>query len=643
MSRNLETGQAVVWQDTCYVIKAIKPLLGDIVLEAKGGVERAVDIRAFYNQVASGEIELPGRQVEATKRSWSETEQQEADFRHQLIGLLVSLERQSLDDQACNERVDAFCLLHQHKRPSNKTIHNYRHKFKCHGFEGLIPNFSQRGGSGWAKKSGAKEVAERVLIETFMKDDKVNLSSVAFMVNQELRALSETTGAQERIDRKTISRLLQRLPSSLVKEGRLDSRTFNLWNRQAVQRYDVKQPFERVEIDAKTLDMYCCDEFGNRYSELTMYAMVCAHASYPVGIYVSGGKPSEYTLLKVFEFFLAPKDQAFKDRFGIETDWVQPCGISTVILDNASENFSDLSLGIVRRLGTQIEYARIARGDDKPHVESFFKASDEGLFNKMPGAKKSQDSRIKNRHAKAEAEACYSVEEIYRNVVQFVADVYIHRPNQKLGFRYGKPMTPKLAMDEALANFMPVPPPSLDRLKKLLLEVNRDTRQLQHYGVDFEGFQFHSQALAALARERVISSVDILFNPEDCTKIYAVHPDDGSLILLRNKTVGIPDVSFAVAKTLKKAYSGPADQMNGHDYQRVHAQMLAQFTADSQRRPKIRDNNKALRASAKKAAKADIADQFEKYVTQPEDRSLSPAVHDCGEDDFQPAPRRAQP
>jgi len=294
-------------------------------------------------------------------------------------------------------------------------------------------------------------------------------------------------------------------------------------------------------------------------------------------------------------------------------------------------------------LGIQVEYARIARGDDKPHVESFFKASDEGIFSKMPGAKKSQDKRITNRHAKAEAEACYSVDEIYRQVVKFVADVYIHRPNQKLGFRHGKPMTPKSAMDEAISNFMPVPPPSLTQLKKLLLEVNRDTRQLQHYGIDFEGFQFHSHALATLARERAITSVDILFNPEDCTTIYAVHPDDGSLILLHNKTVGIPDVSFVAAKTLKKAYSGPADQMNGHDYQRVYAQMLTQFTADSQRRPKIRDNNKALRASAKKAAKADIADQFKKYVTQPEDLSLSPAVHDCGEDDFQPAPRRPQP
>lgn len=637
MSPNLETGQAVVWDSICYVIKAIKPLLGDIVLEAKGGVERAVDIRVFYNQVASGEMVLPGRQVEATKRSWSETEQQEADFRQKLIELVVSLEARSLDNRVCNERVDAFCLLHQHKRPSNKTIHNYRRKFKCHGFEGLIPNFSHRGGSGWAKKSAAKDVAERVLIQTFIKDDKVNLSSVALMVNQELRVLSEDTGAQEHIDRKTISRLLQRLPSSLVKEGRLDPRTFNLWNRQAVRRYDVKQPFERVEIDAKTLDVYCCDEYGNRYTELTMYAMVCAHSSYPIGLYVSGGKPSEYTLLKVFEFFFAPKDQAFKDRFGIDTEWVQPCGISTVVLDNASENFSDLSLGIVRRLGIQIEYARIARGDDKPHVESFFKASDEGIFNKMPGAKKSQDKRIKNRHAKAEAEACYSIDEIYRHVVKFVADVYIHRPNQKLGFRHGKPMTPKSAMDEALSNFMPVPPPSLDQLKKLLLEVNRDTRQLQHYGVDFEGFQFHSHALATLARERVISSVDILFNPEDCTAIYAVHPDDDSLIRLENKTVGIPNVSFAVAKSLKKAYSGNAPVMDGHDYQRVYAQMLAQFSADSQRRPKIRANNKALRQRERLVQKTDIAEQFQERMPKP---SASPLPTVYSDDDFSPAPRR---
>ena len=639
MNPSLHTGQVVVWQNTCYVIKAIKPALGDIVLEAKGGLERTVDIRALYNHIASGEITLPQRQIEATQRSWTASEQREADFRQQLVELKLALERQGIDQPARDAQLDAFCLQHGHKRPSNKTIKGYRKALKSHGFEGLIPNFSRRGGAGWAKKNAAKAVAEKVLIQTFMKDDKVNLSTVALLVNEELKTLNQVTGGDQTVDRKTIARLLQQLPSSLVKEGRLDPRTFNLWNRQAVRRYDVKLPFERVEIDAKTIDVYCCDEYGHRYTELTLYAMVCARTSYPVGVFVSGGKPSEYTLLKVFEFFFTPKDPAFNARFGIVTNWVQPCGIATVVLDNASENFSDLALVIVRRLGIQIEYARVGRGDDKPHVESFFKAADEGLFTKMPGAKKSQDKRIKNRHAKAAAEACYSIEEIYRHLVAFIADVYIHQPDQKLGFRHGKPMTIKSAMDEALATFLPVPPPSLEQLKKLLLEVNRDTRKLQHYGVDFEGFQFHSQALAVLARERVINSVDFLFNPENCTAIYALNPDDGSLIRLANKTVGIPEVSFEVAKTLKKAYSGPADTMSGHDYQRVHAQMLAQFTADSQRRPKIKANNQALRAREKLAQKADIAAQFEKH-TPTQSGILRPAPAGETDDDFSPALRR---
>ena len=59
MSNPVAVGQAVVWQDTCYLIKSIKPDLGDIVLEAKGGVERAVDLGQFYNLIAVGEIVLP--------------------------------------------------------------------------------------------------------------------------------------------------------------------------------------------------------------------------------------------------------------------------------------------------------------------------------------------------------------------------------------------------------------------------------------------------------------------------------------------------------------------------------------------------------------------------------------------------------
>ncbi|MBV2132390.1 Mu transposase C-terminal domain-containing protein, partial [Pseudomonas sp. MAP12] len=274
----------------------------------------------------------------------------------------------------------------------------------------------------------------------------------------------------------------------------------------------------------------------------------------------------------------------------------------------------------------------------RTHVESLFDVLDDGLFSKMPGAKKSADERVKNRHARAEAEACYSVSEIYQQVVKFIADVYIHKPNVKLGFKHGQRMSIKLAMDEALNHFMPLPPPSLEQIRRLILDLNRAERQVQHYGVDFEGFQFHSAELAQLARERVLSRIDLLFNPEDCTAIYAVHPDDGTLIRLDNKMIGMPSVSFATAKALKAAYSA-SGPMTGHDYQRTYAQMLAQFAVDSQRRrPKIKANNRAMQQQEKLAQKAAFNEEIEKALPQLTVTAPIPSLSD--DDDFLPAPRQ---
>ncbi|RFQ09751.1 transposase, partial [Pseudomonas sp. ATCC 13867] len=72
-----------------------------------------------------------------------------------------------------------------------------------------------------------------VILETFMRDDKINLSGLALMVNNRLEKGSASQGAPAQLDRKPISRMIQRMPKGLVREGRLDPRTFALWNRQA--------------------------------------------------------------------------------------------------------------------------------------------------------------------------------------------------------------------------------------------------------------------------------------------------------------------------------------------------------------------------------------------------------------------------
>lgn len=595
-------GQALYWRDIPFCVKAIRLPLREVVLEGKGGVEQRLDFRAFNNAVASSEIRLPAGNVEVPQRSWRPSELAEAQFRFDLLEKKKQLHLQPLSPADISLALTNFCQERGRRLPSEKSIKTYQTAYKAAGFDGLIPNFARRGGSGWRKKNGAKAVAEEFLLKEFMTDDKLNLTRITERINSQLSEAS--------LSRKTIARELMLLPKSLLKEGRLDPRTYNLLNRQAVRRYNVNQPFERVELDAKTLDLYCVDEAGKRYTQLTMYSMVCAHSSYPVAIYVCAGKPSQYTLLKVLEFFFTPKDEDFKRRFDLSVDWVAPCAISTLVVDNASENFSDLALNLVRRLGIDITYARSRRGDDKPHVESFFQALDARLIELMPGTTKSQDKRVTNRHERAAKEACYTVEEIYRFIVKFVAQVYIREPRPKLGFRHGETMSIQMAMDKALEHFMPAPPPPLQAVKRLVLDMHRERRAVQHYGVDFEGFQFHSHAFAAIARERTLQSVEILYNPEDCREIYAVNPDDDTLIPLLNKTVGIPPVSFAIAKQLKKQYGDPNALPSGHDYQRAYAEMQDQFIKDSQRRPKIRENNKRLRAQERAGLGRDVVEQL---------------------------------
>jgi putative transposase len=637
-SFEIETGRSLVWNQELYLIKSIKPSLRDVTLEGKGGIERCIDTKDFYNGIAAGEITFPERVTRSVDRAWTDREQKEADFRLKLTEFVEKLSACTEEERA--ERITEFCKAFGRKKPSLKTIKKYKKQWKTFGFAGLVPDFSRRGGSGWQSKKHLKEMAARLLAEVFQRDDKVNLTTISILLDAQLRQRNKELNLCESLDRKTVSRILMSMPKSTVKAGRLDPRTFALWNRQASTTYNVKRPFERVEVDAKTIDVFCTDEIGNRYTELTLYAMVCARTSYPVGLYITPGKPSQFTLLKLLEMFFAPKDQAFKDRFGIKTDWVAPCGITTLVLDNAVENTAGLTLEIVRKLGIQIELARIGRGDDKPHVETLFNTLDKRLLHKMPGSTKSSDKRIANRHARAEKEACLTVEQIYAYVMQFVADIYLKEPSEDLSFLHRERMSIQTAMDRDLDAYMPLPAPSVDEIKNLLLSVNREIRKLWHYGVDFLGFTFNSPELAALAREQQMKAIEIQFNPEDCTVIYAVHPLTKQRIALQNKMLGVPRISFELAKQLRKKYSGSGETMTGHDYQEKYAQLLNEFVSAPPRRAKIKENNRSQRDNLKLTVRDEIDAQLKKGLAP---ASVSTFISDDAEtldDDFAPSPRR---
>lgn len=620
-----------------FYVRAINVDFQDICLRGKGGIDRTVDYREFYNGLAAGVIQIPGCSPSPTLTARLPTELAEGLFRRELVELTTKSHFRRADKAEQLKSLEELAATHKKKVPSEKTLLTYQRKHARGGPEALIPNYRTRGGSGWKSKAAVKEVAKKVILEIYATDDKINIATLALLINEQLRRFSESEGRPQTLSVRSVSRLIHQLPRDMVLNGRVDPRTYHLATRQAINAFNVEHAFELMQIDAKTIDMYVVDELGQRYSQITLYAMVCTHTTYPVGIYVSAGAPSEYTLLRLFEFFFSPKDEAFKQRFQIESDWPMPCGIAKVLLDNATENAGAVALEIVRELGIEVHYARPNRGDDKPHVESFFKVLEERMFKRMPGAKKSSERLVKNRHEKAEREACYSVEDVYRSVVQFVADVYVHEASEELGFRYKKRTSISGAMDEELKRFMPPPPPSLTQVQSLVLQKHRVERKVQHYGIDFEGFQYHSHEFAALAREHTLSKVTVLFNPSECTSVYVAHPATGELIKLFCRMRDVPNVSFEQVKAIRKEYGESSDSMTEHDYQRTYAAMLAKWHKDSVRRKtKVRDNNQAARQQARTDSHADVKRQLANRAAPP----LAPVIQlQELDDDFEPAPR----
>lgn len=68
-------------------------------------------------------------------------------------------------------------------------------------------------------------------------------------------------------------------------KGRLNRKTFRLIMRNALQYFDVQEPYARVELDSTVLDILIVDRFGNIIGSPTLYAMIDTATQTIVGIF----------------------------------------------------------------------------------------------------------------------------------------------------------------------------------------------------------------------------------------------------------------------------------------------------------------------------------------------------------------------
>ncbi|USR39873.1 Mu transposase C-terminal domain-containing protein [Ectopseudomonas hydrolytica] len=636
MSEGLKVGMVTKINGDLFVIDEILLSINTVRLVGSGGARLEIDCDKFYEKFSSGEFVL-NKEFEVAKYSVdSDAAREETQFRMELVDLYKDHLEKCSKKTDVERDISIFCFKRGHKPVRLRTVREYYKKYADGNYAALVPNYGGRGGCGWSSKKEYVEFVKQKAIEIYFADDKVNKRGFYKQVDELLRQKLGDQAPEIIISESTCSRTLEGLPVRSALNGRLSKKELNLEERRAIKKYRDCRVFAVVELDACTIDVMSVDEHGRKHTEVTLYLMRDVRTSYPVAVYVMAGKPSEMGLYKILEQFYKPRDEAYYKSLGVNgVNIVSAAHIGVLVIDNASEHFGKLVWEVIRRLGVIVKNTRQYRGDDKGYVESGFSILNKRLLGFMPGAKKSNDKRVKNRMAKADEEACYSVEYIFKEIVEFFYGTYIHELRPDLGFIYGKPMTIAQAMEKELSLFKPLPPPSLDKFKKLIVTMHCEERKYQHYGVDFKNFQFNSTELARYMDKSGEKSVLVYFNPADCTKIYVAKKSDreGTLIEAQNKMLGIPEISFEEASSLLAEYSGD-HIMTGKEFQRIYARKLMKFTEDSRRKPKVKDVNKSVRNNTKKEFNQEVGKALSKDAVKPKQVTFSEASHD---DDITPS------
>jgi putative transposase len=257
------------------------------------------------------------------------------------------------------ERLHTRCAELNLALPSTRTIQRWR---KSSGVIGstdqLAPRFSARGNKRRMQTLDDLDFEEMVtdeIMRSYFHTDKFNVSQITMLVNDRCRTRATERNVPFRgISRRSVCRRIRALEHTLIASGRVSKANHDQEMRVAIRKLLVERPYERVELDATPLDIFCCDESGEPIGRATCYAGIDAATGGLVTLKCSIKKPSQEFVLSALEFCFSPKGEAFSQRYGLSHPWLVPAAIETMVLDNAQEHHGGLVLSALRYLNPRL-------------------------------------------------------------------------------------------------------------------------------------------------------------------------------------------------------------------------------------------------------------------------------------------------
>lgn len=372
-----------------------------------------------------------------------------------------------------------------------------------------------------------------------------------------------------------LKNFLKAMPWSELLKLRLDGRTARSIMRRAIRTHDAGIFWECIEMDAGILNIFVRSEGGEEIGRPVLYLAVDRATGYVVGIHLTIQKPSTLPFVDCLRFMYFPKPPDFDERYGIKCR-IEVFGKPVLLLvDNGSEFIGRTAVAVVEHLFGDSARCKPMTPEEKPHIERLIGVL-KTFIKTLPGATTSSvtgEPRVLRC-----GEKLLTLEELRGEIYRFVYDRYSVMINELRSKKARKAVAPLDIWQEMDSNYLQPVPVSLEEFERALC-FKRDTRTLGHDGINFDGWNYHSDALAEMYMRHGPGRYEFSYTDLDATTIYVYPPGGGEPVAAFEKVLQGEVCDRSTARAIKKQI---AEEKRVLD-KRTFSHTLAQYAARKKR------------------------------------------------------------
>jgi putative transposase len=402
----------------------------------------------------------------------------------------------------------------------------------------LVRQMREQGVASVVRRSrcdrGAVRISEswqQFIIATYREGNRGSRQLSPAQVAVRVRARAQEIGTPDYPCHMTVYRILQ----PLIAQGQQPKRTLG-WRRDCLvlrTRDGLDIPIEWSnqvwQVDHTRSDVLVVDQNGSLLGRPWLTIVVDTYSRCLMGIHLGFDAPSAAVVCLALRHAILPKQ--YSSAYELQESW-GTYGIAQHLYTDGGKDFREAKLipsGAQHLEQVAIELGIVLHLRRKPSeggiVERPFGTLNTQFFSSLPGY---VSSNVMDRSAKAETEACLTLQQLEQLLVRYIVDHYNRTIDARMGdqSRIGRWESGRIARLRLLGDPCGICEAARE-LDNCLMR--RDRRVVYRSGyLQFASLTYQGEHLAAYAGESVI----IRYDPRDITTIYIYHLDDSKEVFL---------------------------------------------------------------------------------------------------------------